>query len=500
MSGREGELIAGRYRIVSPIGNGGMGQVWLAEDTLLRRRVALKEIEFRGTNDLDVIAARRARAYREARAAASVKHPGVVEIFDVILKDKDPWIVMARVEGVSLDELIPKGTLQERDIARIGLCAAAALDALHRKGVRHRDVKPANIVIGESFDDVVLVDFGVAAMDGHTSLTQGGQVLGTPEYLAPERIDGNRGDAPADLWSLGVTLYAALEGRTPFHRASREATVAAILARDPAPFTRPGPLATVITELLRKEPQMRPDAAVLRVRLEAIVAGRRPQTFLPPGDVRPGMWAPPHREIHDPSVHRSGQEAVRTDPAELVDRLKAMDHTSARAYLGRKNPRDAADALLALLPGRAAAILVLPPASGAGALVDLMADRPADAANVLRAASPVRAGRILDHVESAAAAAILGMLPPGEAAVMLATTGARTAAGVIEATPVAMSLLASMTIERATAVLTHVQPRMTARLLGASADGRAEQILARLDRRLRERVEQYMRHPDGARE
>ncbi|WP_262842398.1 serine/threonine-protein kinase, partial [Sphaerisporangium corydalis] len=253
-SGSRNQVIQERYRLLRPLGAGGMGTVWLADDELLRRRVAIKELVLSpGGEDPSV---RRRRMLVEARAAARIAHPGIVPIYDVLVDADPPWIVMAYVQGRTLADLIEDGPLDEGELARIGRRVLGALTAAHTADVLHRDVKPANIVIGEA-GKVFLVDFGIAQIGGQSDLTAHNTLPGTLEFMAPERINGHRLGPPSDLWSLGVTLFWALEGRSPFRRSTPVATMRAVTDALLPPITRPGRLANAITGLLRKDPSHR---------------------------------------------------------------------------------------------------------------------------------------------------------------------------------------------------------------------------------------------------
>ena len=240
------DLIGGRYRLLRVIGAGGMGRVWLADDELLGRRVAVKEIgtPSAATASLDQHLA----TMREARAAARLDHPGVVHVFDVLWRPGTAWIVMEYVPGPSLQEVLP---LPHREAARIGLGVLAALRVAHAAGVLHRDVKPHNVLLAED-GRVVLSDFGLATVEGVDASPA--TVVGSPHYAAPERVRGEDSGAPADLWSLGATLYAAVEGRSPFARATTLRSLDAVLHEAPDPPARPGPLTPVIAGLLAKDP------------------------------------------------------------------------------------------------------------------------------------------------------------------------------------------------------------------------------------------------------
>jgi hypothetical protein len=241
-------VVAGRYRLLARLGQGGMGVVWRAHDELLRRDVAVKELRVRLGVDGDFQAR---QVLREARAAARLRHPGVVAVHDVIVDDGRMLIVMELIEGPSLSELVrAEGPLPEQRVAEIGTRVLAALSVAHAQGVVHRDVKPANIMIDG--DRVVLTDFGIAAMTTDTTLTD--TVLGSPEYLAPERVNGEQATPATDLWSLGVTLCAALRGESPFQRSDTQATLAAVLTYDPPPLVGAPRLWPILAGLLRKNP------------------------------------------------------------------------------------------------------------------------------------------------------------------------------------------------------------------------------------------------------
>ncbi|MFE1026947.1 serine/threonine-protein kinase [Streptomyces sp. NPDC058818] len=264
-----GRLIAGRYRLISRLGHGGMGTVWRAKDETVDREVAVKEPrvpdhlpERERDNAFE-------RMRREARAAARLDHPAVVDVHDVAVVDDQPWIVMELVRGRSLGDALQEGTLGAREAARIGLEVLGALEAAHAAGVLHRDVKPDNVLLGRH-DRVVLTDFGIAQIEGETNLTDTGGFVGSPEYIAPERVLGQRPGPASDLWSLGVVLYAATEGVSPFRRSNTPATLQSVLNAAPAPpASAQGPLAEVITGLLDKDPARRPDAARVRALLSA---------------------------------------------------------------------------------------------------------------------------------------------------------------------------------------------------------------------------------------
>ncbi|ROO83343.1 serine/threonine protein kinase [Actinocorallia herbida] len=256
-----GALVAERYRLTRILGRGGMGVVWQAADERLRRDVALKQLVLPpGLSDQtrDQLVA---RVEREALAAAMLKHPGIVTVHDRVTDGEGiPWIVMELVRGRSLaDAVKADGPLRPREAARIGRAVLAALETAHAHGVVHRDIKPANILLED--ERVVLTDFGIAAVEGEGHLTQTGSVLGTPSFMAPEQVAAQPVGPAADLWSLGATLYYAVEGRSPFAAPSPSAVFVAILQQELSPSANAGPLAPVLHALLRKDPAARPTAA-----------------------------------------------------------------------------------------------------------------------------------------------------------------------------------------------------------------------------------------------
>ncbi|WP_217235167.1 serine/threonine-protein kinase [Streptomyces sp. AC555_RSS877] len=263
-----GRLIAGRYRLLAKLGHGGMGTVWRAKDETVDREVAVKEPRVPDHLPDRERANAFERMRREARAAARLDHPAVVNVHDVAVVDGQPWIVMELVRGRSLGDALQEGTLGARDAAKIGLEVLGALEAAHAAGILHRDVKPDNVMLGRH-DRVVLTDFGIAQIEGETNLTDTGGFVGSPEYIAPERVLGQRPGPASDLWSLGVVLYAATEGVSPFRRSNTPATLQSVLNAAPAPpASAQGPLAEAINGLLQKDPARRPNAAQVRDLLE----------------------------------------------------------------------------------------------------------------------------------------------------------------------------------------------------------------------------------------
>lgn len=250
-------LIGGRYRLHSVVGRGGMGTVWQAHDEVLTREVAVKEVALPpglSQTEREVLYT---RTFREARASARLSHPGVVTVHDVIEEEGRPWLVMELVPARSLQQLIDEGgPLSPRRVAEIGRQTLDALRHAHRNGILHRDVKPANVLITRD-DRAVLTDFGIAQMEGDAGLTQTGLVMGSPAYIPPERAQGDRAVPASDLWAFGATLYAAVEGQSPYERHDSMASLTAVLSEPVPEPRRAGPLREVLNGLLVREPRFR---------------------------------------------------------------------------------------------------------------------------------------------------------------------------------------------------------------------------------------------------
>ncbi|HET8640731.1 MAG TPA: serine/threonine-protein kinase, partial [Pseudonocardiaceae bacterium] len=266
-----GRRIAGRYRLTRLINSGGSGSVWAAVDEVLGREVAIKDVAASPYLDGPDRRAVPEHTLREARAAGRINHPGVVLVHDVVEHDGRPWIVLQLVDAPSLAALVERdGPLAPHHAAVIGLQLAGALRAAHARGVTHRDVKPSNVLIDG--DRVVLTDFGIAMIEGEAALCPPGTLVGAPSYIAPECVRGAPATPASDLWALGATLYAAVEGRAPFHRDDPIAALAATATGEPDPPGRAGVLTALLTRLLHREPGRRPDAAQVENDLRRLVA------------------------------------------------------------------------------------------------------------------------------------------------------------------------------------------------------------------------------------
>ncbi|MFI0367090.1 WD40 repeat domain-containing serine/threonine protein kinase [Actinomadura sp. 1N219] len=247
-----GSLVAGRYRLLGLLGEGGMGAAWRARDERLSREVAVKHLKVPSDIGAKAVALLVSRMHREARAAAALRHQGIVTVHDLV-DDEDglPWIVMDLVSGCSLEQAVKNdGPLTMERAARIGAQVADALAAAHAAGIVHRDIKPANILL--EADQALVTDFGIAAVDGAARITHSGMLLGTPAYMPPEQLEGRQATPASDVWSLGATLYFALEGRHAFVGFRRDR---------PAPMSQVGGLQDVINDLMCETPSGRPTAA-----------------------------------------------------------------------------------------------------------------------------------------------------------------------------------------------------------------------------------------------
>jgi hypothetical protein len=275
MSGPE-VIVGGRYRLGSLVGVGGMGRVWLARDEVLHRPVAVKEVLLPPTLTTVERTELCQRMLREGRAAGRLSHPNVVAIFDVVQEGDRPWIVMEYVQSRSLYQVIREdGPVTPRRAAEVGLAVLSALRAAHQAKVLHRDVKPGNVLLAED-GRIVLTDFGLATFDGDGDITEAGLIMGSAQYIAPERARDGVSTPEADLWSLGATLYAAVEGRSPYARESSMATLTALATEPPAPARRAGPLTPVLNGLLRKDPRQRMRAPEVERLLRQVAQGRNP--------------------------------------------------------------------------------------------------------------------------------------------------------------------------------------------------------------------------------
>ncbi|MFJ4278059.1 protein kinase [Streptomyces massasporeus] len=352
-------LVGGRYRLIERIGSGGTGTVWRAHDEVGQREVAVRQPRLPGGPDDEGHRRAAHRLHREARAAARVDHPAAITIHDVVVEaeqrdarpgpvgpdeldaaealDGLPWIVMESVPGESLREALRRGPVDVREAARIGLAVLGALRAAHSVGIVHRDVKPAHVLLGPH-GRVVVTDFGIAHVQGEGFRTASGEsAADSLEFVAPERVSGRIAGPASDLWSLGALLYTAVEGSSPFLRATPEATLAAILAAEPPEPTRAGPLGPLIARLLVPDPEQRPAAAEVAKDLEA-AAGPVPVPDPTPAE-RP-QPAEPIRTPDDPVP--AAVPAGRPDPMPAAVPAGRPAPIPAAAPSGHPTPAPAA--------------------------------------------------------------------------------------------------------------------------------------------------------------
>lgn len=335
----QGRLLGSRYRLRSEVGRGGMGTVWRAHDEVLDREVAVKEVLLPpglSAEERDILYK---RTFREARASARLNHPGVVTVHDVVSEGERPWIVMELVRARSLQEILDEGgPLPPRRAAAIGRQVLAALSHAHKAGILHRDVKPSNVLICEE-DRAVLTDFGIAQMEGDATLTQTGLVMGSPAYIPPERVQGERAVPASDLWALGATLYTCVEGKAPYERPDAMAALAAALNEEVPPPRNAGPLRPVLDGLLVRSPADRmtaPAALALLTKIAAApptapAASRQPRlttTVLDPPAAEPAAL----ETVKDPSLLQilppvpSPRPAARPAPMPQTGQVSAVPH------------------------------------------------------------------------------------------------------------------------------------------------------------------------------
>ncbi|MEU5429373.1 protein kinase [Streptomyces olivoreticuli] len=285
-SGAEERLLAGRYLLSERLGRGAMGTVWRSQDRTTGRQVAVKELSVTGLPPGE-LSALYSRVAQGVRAASRLHHAGIVTVFDMVEHDGRPWIVMELIDGRSLaDVLAMEGALLPRDAARLGLPVLAALEQAHGLGVLHLGVKPANVLL-ERGGRVLLTDFGVNAVEGSLDPARTAEVLGAPDYLAPERVGGRTPGPESDVWSAGATLYTAVEGRSPFRRATPSATLLAVTTEPPPTPVHAGSLAPVLEAMLCKDPERRPSVEQAQRMLGDMAVGRPPGAQAPiPGGAR----------------------------------------------------------------------------------------------------------------------------------------------------------------------------------------------------------------------
>ncbi|MEU4237855.1 serine/threonine-protein kinase [Actinoplanes sp. NPDC026619] len=390
-----GTLIGGRYTLRAAVGHGGMGTVWRAADTLLRRDVAIKEVVLPpglAPSDRDSMYE---RTMREARAAAALQHPAVVQVYDVVHENGRPWIVMELLDARSLaDMVIEDGPVSPRVVAKIGIALLGALEVAHAHGVLHRDVKPANVLIC-SDGRCVLTDFGVARMPTDIQLTTPGMVLGSPHFISPERAMGSDFGPPSDLFSLGVTLFTAVEGRPPFDKGDPIETMHAVVEDPPAPAVRAGSLAPVLLGLLEKDPARRMDVQTARTMLRQQLAGPLASKAPPHMTTDPYSVVPAQRPAAAPAETQPippqpssqiGGRAMLAPGQSLTDHLANLQQANSPGVGRRRAPESDETQMVGAPTG------VMPSARGADPTSVIP---PRDAWNGARAAHDPMPGTVV---------------------------------------------------------------------------------------------------------
>ena len=343
-------IVAGRYDLEEQLGRGGMGVVWKANDTLLKRKVAIKEVQLPDTLPESEQASMQARALREARAAARIGHPAAVTVFDVHKEDGRAFIVMELVEAPTLEAMVrSEGPLAPEKAAEVGLGVLSALEAAHAQGIVHRDVKPANVMVLND-GRVKLADFGIASLKDDPKITATGLVLGSPSFMAPEQAEGHRSGPASDLWALGATMFFAVEGAPPFDKGQPIPTLTAVLHEDmPAPG-RAGNLEPVLRALLDKKPGGRPTPAELSKALEDVADGRAPTLVAtevadptatqswagpPPAStsIPPVVEAPREREREREPARSTAPSQRRRNPLPVLATLLALAVVGALIFI-----------------------------------------------------------------------------------------------------------------------------------------------------------------------
>ena len=387
--------MGGRYRLLSALGAGGMGTVWRAEDVVLGREVAVKEVTFpHGLSDEDCEVLRE-RTRREARAAARLDHPSAVTVYDVVEEGGSPYLVMELVEARTLSQVVrADGPLTPQRTAQVGLALLGALETAHAQGILHRDVKPGNVLMTDA-GRVVLTDFGIASSPGDASITSTGLLLGSPAYIAPERARGLAPGPASDLWSLGATLFTAVEGRPPYDGGEPLATVTAVVTGQHEPYVAAGALVPVLEGLLERDPERRTTVAQARVLLRPVAdhVGQRVTAEAVPDTATVGLRR--HEATTALPLGAVQATAARPEPP-------ARAPTSARPPLRVDAPRRRRSRLSMATLGLLAVV-------GAVAAGATLADRPpAGATPGTRSGGPGAA-----PADPAASAAAAAPLPPG---------------------------------------------------------------------------------------
>jgi len=479
-----GQFGGGRFDRIRKLGEGGMGSVWLAWDRKLERKVAIKQLRTDLLTPQGKPLITPARVLREARAISRLQHPNIVQILDLIEAPGEPLLIMEYVAGEPLSELIERRpALTELQAAEIGLAVLDALTAAHAQQVLHRDVKPGNILIKRATvhretlsQRVRLIDFGNAAIEDYRVTTKS-ILVGSLWYMAPERFNGQTG-APSDLWSLGVTLYQAVERRLPFPGEQMQQVIHALINEEPAPLTPGRLLAPVITGLLVKDPDRRLEAAQARDMLVEIIeterARRRPRPVRPEGGGEPRSTPHPQGTAPGPQRPAPPREPAPSQPESPRGFAAIVAHSpqEAVALLREQGPRTAAQRLDRLAAGSDEAVTVV---LGVGEEF---------AGAMLAHARPETAAAVLGRIPGEQAARLLAAVPPGATAPILAAfpTGDPATAHLMRALPAraAARILNDLPWQRVGELLKPLSPARRAEILSGMSPRRAAAVLDRL--------------------
>jgi serine/threonine protein kinase len=468
-----GDWLIDRYELRKRLGQGGFGSVWLAFDGLLQREVALKELvpQDQGIQNLAYV---RDQAENEARLLARLEHPAIVSIHDLFTVGDNPWIVMGYFDGNPLEDIIQAhGPMLEPQVARYGTQVLTGLMFAHAKGVVHRDVKPQNILVGPD-DSVCLVDFGTAKPVGAATA---GLLVGTLEYMAPERLAGDSGEESSDIWSLGVVFYYALTKRSPFNRVTVPATTHAIWSYNPPP-PGSGQLPSLVMRMLDKDPARRPRGEEVFHVLRQVLSNRQGARSESPAPSTASNQDPDWgRDTTIPNTPRvddaaqNGKPRVRV-PSHPFDKMPPQE---AATLIFRANPTEAAAMLLRPSPDNAARILDHCSHGYAGELIAMIVKTdPQRAGQILESIRPERAGVILGRMNQHAAARALAAMRPAVAAERLReadTLPAGIALADMAATE-AGCIVRTLDDKSALRVLSRIRPAACAAILKTLPGGR----------------------------
>ncbi|MDP9642522.1 serine/threonine protein kinase [Actinopolyspora lacussalsi] len=339
----EGRLVAGRYRVQRRIGSGAMGVVWECVDERLHRTVAVKQLLTQPGLDPTEAEEARQRAMREGRIAARLQHPHAVSVYDVVEENGDPVLVMEYLPSTSLAAMMSEhGPLPPREVARIGAQVAAALGAAHSAGVVHRDIKPGNVLLGDN-GTVKITDFGISRAQGDVAVTKTGMLAGTPAYLSPDVACGKEPSPASDVFSLGATLYAAVEGRPPFGQSENTlALLHSVAAGKVQPPQNAGPMTDPLLAMLQPGEDERPDMAQVHEMLQDVANGQAVTSVPTKAAPIPSAMAPGTAAATDPPSNPRNGGTMVGGPQEPEGRFGGTARAETTGYAGSGPPSETA--------------------------------------------------------------------------------------------------------------------------------------------------------------